>query len=142
MIDNLRDWLGLHLTAVLAVTGKLADWECEVHDDRTFCSSRSSGLAVVVDAGGQIIAIHLHSDGHEGFHEYSGGLPEGVTFGLSRGETRRILGQPQTFAEGGLVPILGVYGAWDRYAYDGVFLHLQFSSADKLELLTLQSVQS
>ena len=61
-----------------------------------------------------------------------------LPFSCGRLEVRSRFGEPSTSREGFCDPILGEYGAWDRFNFPSYILHVQyFSKSDSIELITL-----
>jgi len=53
-----------------------------------------------------VAAFHLHREGHEGFAEYSGHLPNGLAVGDSEAELLRRMGEPLRRGGGGTSSVL------------------------------------
>lgn len=64
-----------------------------------------------------LAAFHLHRKDHEGYDEYAGQLPKGITLGDSEAEVLKKMGQPSQRGGGNISPILKQPVAyWLRYS--------------------------
>ena len=85
-------------------------------NDLIFVNSYETGLSISFIAQKATIgAIHLYAEGSDGFHQYRGSLPAGLTFSMTRGEVEAKLGRPNVVgAYSGSYPRLGL---WITYAW-------------------------
>jgi hypothetical protein len=68
---------------------------------------------------------------------FDGGFDD-LPFSSGRIEVRNRFGEPSESREKFCDPILGEYGAWDRFNFPNYILHVQyFSERDSVELITL-----
>jgi hypothetical protein len=91
-----------------------------------------------------LTAIHLYSEGFEGYHQYQQPLPSGLIFRDGREEVHRKLGTPS--ATGGGKRALGrLWPSWDRYDFDNYSLAVQyspdFSNVDLVSLIARAKVR-
>jgi hypothetical protein len=85
-----------------------------------------------------VAGFHFHREGHEGYHEYSGHFPGGVTFNDDEDEVRHKLGNPLIIGGGGISSVLKKpLPRWIRYVIDGSFLGFQLDVNGKVEMATL-----
>ena len=83
-----------------------------------------------------VIGVHLYSNGKDGYKAYTGELPEGVVWGGSRIDTRRVLGAPA--ASGGGKQVAGnKWPKWDRYDRPAYSIRVQYNDTDNVEMVTL-----
>lgn len=123
------DLLGRHrddpvLLAFLAPSRAL-DWS-EV-EGATHAEAPDLGVELVLAGDGAVSDVMLHGPGVLGVREYAGELPEGLRFAMGREEVRALLGAPSRSAELGVLPVLGLHPAWDRYERAGHRLHVQYA---------------
>lgn len=110
----------------------------EVIDGRTYGSAEAHGVSFIVDPGGWVRTVHLHAAGHDGYEQYRGDLPAGLSFGTSQDTARSLLGTPVALGEAMEHGVLGPIGAWDRFDVDLVQVHLQYANdLTSIELVTL-----
>jgi hypothetical protein len=82
--------------------------------------------------------VHLYSDGHEGFSQYAGPLPGGISFSTDRAEVRRRLGVPDRSGEETVMPILGKMPPWDTFHVDNLRVHVEYTPGVKsIRLVTV-----
>lgn len=87
-----------------------------------YIAVRTAGLELMAEEG-LVQAVTFYQRGHEGYEQYTGALPLGLSMALPRSEVRRLLGVPDFEMEAQDLPHLGRVGPCDRY--DGQ----QFSTA-------------
>lgn len=87
-----------------------------------------------------IVAFHLHRLGHEGYSQYCGALPFDLRFNDDSISVRARLGEPAERGGGKISLVMKTpIPSWHRYDLSCAWLHLQFDSEDRLELLTLEA---
>jgi hypothetical protein len=59
---------------------------------------------------------------------YAGAILSEIPFDLRRNEVLNELGKPTKSGEETYHPILGKFGAWDRFQFTGYTIHVQYSS--------------
>jgi len=112
-------------------------WSFEVSDDpdlgETNYVFRQEGVDVISDSSGTVSTVFLHSSSGRRFEPELEDLP----FAWSRAKARSILGSPSQSGEGRLDPVLGDYGPWDRFRYEGFEIHAQYAEGGaSINLLT------
>lgn len=101
---------------------------------------KKEGLQISFDKKRQVNTIHIFSEGVQGYGQYSSALPMGLSFRMSRDETRALLGPPSQM--GG--PIRAIIGEdvifWDRWDAKNFVLHLQYTEdKNSVTLITIMS---
>lgn len=81
-----------------------------------------NGVDFVCDEGNKVNSIFLHADESRCFKEGVGDLP----FAASRQEVLARLGTPSRSGGRTSDPVLGEYGAWDRFARRGYAIHVEY----------------
>lgn len=110
----------------------------ELIGDQSYVSVPELGLSLVLPDHETIAVIQLHSAGHEGFSGFKGSVPGEVVFNMSRTEVRNQLGTPQLHGEKQVIPVLGDKPAWDSYFFDGLRMHIEYTStAESVQLISL-----
>ena len=98
----------------------------------------SGSIGMTDPATLHVSAIHLHQAEHEGYSEYSGGLPRGVAFGDSEEVVRRKLGEPSATGGGGVSSVLKKpIPRWLRYSTGDAILQLQLDTSNRVEMASL-----
>lgn len=90
------------------------------------------GLELRCDRDEKISVIFLNSDEHFGEDFFE------IPFSLGRTEVLEHFGKPSN--SGGRIsdPVLGEYGAWDRFSRYGYTIHVEFwNNADQIKKITL-----
>ena len=98
------------------------------------------GAALADDQDREILrvsALHLHRKGHEGYSQYPGELPNGISFNDREDEVLRKLGRPIEAGGGGRVVLNRTVPRWLRYSAGDSVIHLQMDSKGRLEMVTL-----
>jgi hypothetical protein len=107
-------------------------------DGRTYGEAIRSGFSFVVGDDGRIGTIHLYAEGHQGYAGYSGVIPSGIRFDMSRAEVRSILGSPAAFGEARQIEYYGEGPPWDRFDLDGAHMHVEYAKGmHSIQLVTL-----
>jgi hypothetical protein len=81
-----------------------------------------NGMDFVCDEEGKVESIFLYADELRCFKEGVQDLP----FNASRHDVIARLGSPSKSGGGTSDPILGEYGAWDRFARPGYAIHVEY----------------
>jgi hypothetical protein len=86
-------------------------------------------------------AFHLHREGHEGYAQYRGKLPNGVAFGDPKADLLNKLGEPYATGGGGMssVPPRLPIPHWLKYKLGEAILRFQLDDADRIEMVTLMT---
>jgi hypothetical protein len=138
-LANIEDLLGksyAELSRVPVLRGA-SILPTEQIDDRSYVSLRPMGISLVLD-NRTVSAVHLYSDGHEGFSQYAGPLPGGISFSTDRAEVRRRLGVPDRSGEETVMPILGKMPPWDTFHVDNLRVHVEYTPGVKsIRLVTV-----
>lgn len=98
------------------------------------------GIDLMLRPDRSIKAIHLYSNSHGGAKMFKDELPFNLKFSYSQEDTRSLLGAPTMTVGGDYSIIYGTTPNWDKYVFDGYFLHLQFSNKNRIDLVTIESV--
>jgi len=101
-----------------------------------FLSSPSEGISIKHTAAGQIEVVFLMGEGKDGYSQFAGELPEGLSFADSPDHVRKVLGPPGFERQASHRPF--AHGEIVRYNRLGYSLHIQFrGSGIGIELITL-----
>lgn len=85
-----------------------------------------------------LAAFHLHRAGHEGYRQYTGGLPHDVRLDDSTADVTRKAGVPSEAGGGGMSRVLRKpIPRWLRYRVGDATLQYQLDDADRVEMATL-----
>ncbi len=92
------------------------------------------GLELRCDAYCSVCAIFIFSQEYGGFDESLFEIP----FSLKREQVLEHFGEPSKTGERFSDPILGEYGAWDRFRRPGIAIHVEYrADADEISKITL-----
>jgi hypothetical protein len=102
-----------------------------------------SGPAVgyqLMHSGGMVHTAFVYVAPRDGFRQFSGPLPGGLTAQGTRAEVRRRFGNPSRSGEAQTFPDIGHQGAWDRFEVGPVCIHFQYmGSGERIALVTLMA---
>jgi hypothetical protein len=121
-------------------TEQLAFWNCRAKgisialNDALFV--RSKATKFLKDGSLLIVAIHFYTEGYEGYHAYTGELPDGVKFSDSKETVRAKLGTPSK-SGGGNKAFGKVWPYWDRYDYSGYSVAAQYNAKEDVDIFML-----
>jgi hypothetical protein len=140
MTKNIADYLGSPASSILQAT-PFKDWPVEKSFEEEDLEEPiinyvflRHGLELRCDRDDKISVIFLYSDEFNGFNE---GLFE-IPFSWGRDQVLEHFGTPSK--SGGKVsdPILGNYGAWDRFTLPGRVVHFEYrANSDSIKKITL-----
>ena len=83
-------------------------------------------------------AIHFYRDGDDGYSQYLGHLPGGVSLGDSRATVISKLGEPVAVGGGGVSTVLRKpVPHWIRYSLESSILQFQLDDETAVEMVTL-----
>ncbi len=102
---------------------------------------KKAGLQISFDKERKVNTIHIFSEGVHGYGQYSGALPRGLSFQMSREATIALLGPPSRTGD----PVKAITGEdvhfWDRWDSKSFVLHLRYpEKKDSITMLTIMSV--
>lgn len=127
MKKKISDYLGLHASIMLN-DEPFKDWEFERSLEEELDPPivhyvfPMRGLELRCDDDEKISVIFLHSDGQEVFDENLIDPP----FSWTREQVVDHFGTPSKSGEKSSHPILGAYGAWDRFAMSGYTIRFEY----------------
>ncbi len=76
-------------------------------DGRSYLELPTVGLSFVLSDDDQVMAVHMYSEGHHGYSQYSGLMPFGLGFTMGRDAVRTLLGMPEKTMVATEDPLLG-----------------------------------
>lgn len=98
------------------------------------------GIDLIIREDYSVKTIHFYSGRSKSAAQFRGDLPFNISFSLSQEETRTIFGNPQALGGGEPSIFSGIVPYWDRYSFELLTLHFQFTeSLDGIELITISS---
>ena len=139
MTKTLANYLGKPVSAMLAdMPFKLWPIEKSFEDDLAepiiHYVFPQHGLELRCDRDDKVSTIFLYSDEFNGFDESLFDVP----FSSNRQEVKERLGPPSKSGDKVSDPILGEYGAWDRFARPRHTIHVEYrAGADRVKKITL-----
>ena len=107
-----------------------------------YLSNEADGLRLKLSGDGTIRTIFLMSEGKDGFSQFRGDLPGGLSFASTRADALRTLGAPAYFRASGKV---GPYRVGELLRFDRPThsLHLQFrADGSGIEMVTVMSAEA
>lgn len=114
--------------------------EPELIGDESYVELLGLGVSMVLPDGETIATVQLHGEGNEGYSRFSGEIPAGISFAMSRDQVRNLLGFPVQSGDGGHVVLLGHRPAWDAYKIDEQRLHIEYSDDNEsIGLITVSA---
>jgi len=138
-IDAIAGYLGKDSSVILS-SNPFINWECEktresdleaVQFDYVF---PNDGVDFVSDEEDKVSSIFLYSDESRIFSE---GV-EDLKMTSSRKEVRVLFGVPSNSGDGLSDPLLGEFGAWDRFSQEGFAIHIEYRlNSDVISKVTL-----
>lgn len=97
-------------------------------------SSKDGSWEFSLSSTNRIETIFLYLN--RGYGEY-----EGISSGMSKGDVILLLGVPDSTGEPSVSPILGKYGAWEKYKREDHYLHIEhideYNGINKITLMVL-----
>ena len=107
-----------------------------------YLRSEEDGLLIKCSTEGDIVAIFLMSEGHDGFEEFPGKLPGNLTFESSPADAMRAFGEPALHRPAGRIGGLDL-GDLLRFDWPGHSVHFQFrADGSGIELVTAMVAKS
>lgn len=72
--------------------------------------SKPAGLEVAAEeTANRVNAVFMYSHGYDRFHQYSGPIPHGISFAMTRDQVRQTMKTPPSFSDRGGE----IYDTWD-----------------------------
>lgn len=119
-------------TEVLNDLGKAGDWDD--HKGHAYLNFRESGVSLSYEKRtGSFQSIFLYGNGRDGFSEYRGLLPAGLTFHNTREEVHHKLGEPVRSGPGPEVDT-----TWDLFQSGDHTVHFEFGADGQPSLITFE----
>ncbi|WP_333682212.1 hypothetical protein [Dyella sp.] len=112
-----------------------------------FISMHADGISFSLTKDRRVDAIYLYAHGHEGFSDFRGFLPCGLSFDMSRNDVRSHFEDkygigPSRFNDGQEISGLGFVPAWDLYVVNDYAFHIQYNDHwNAINLVTLGKSQ-
>ena len=144
-----KDWGDPKVDQLVSELGILS--QLEHIEQLAFASSRAAGVSLAfknkeyIESGGQrysdkgpvsLIGIHLYSEGSEGYRQYQGELPFGLSLNDERDTVRRRVGQAPE-SGGGNKALGRIWPHWDRFALGEHSLRIQYRGDGRVDVVTL-----
>lgn len=85
-------------------------------DGRSYLELPATGISFVLSDDDQVTTIHLYAGGLDGYAQYGGSVPFGLSFAMARDAVRLLLGKPERVVDPMTDPLLGKMMARDIYA--------------------------
>jgi hypothetical protein len=128
-------WLGKDPYALPVYAEKFAGAKAKIMGESPYLDAKQAGISFPLSRKNMIQAVHLYSEGFEGFKAYQGSLPAGLSLASSRADVRAALGEPAMSVEPGGVGIMAIEYALDRFESGEHYLSIQYCAGDKALLL-------
>ena len=94
----------------------------------------NDGMDLVSDEQDKVSCIFIYTDESRRFSE----SVEDLKMTSSRKEVRALFGAPSNSGDGLTDPLLGEYGAWDRFSQKGFAIHVEYRvNSDVISKVTL-----
>ena len=107
-------------------------------EDQSILEAPALGFSLILPDHKHIGAVHLYSQGHEGYSKFVGELPGGIQFSDTRAVVRQRLGSPARSGETKSVPLLGKIPPYDIYPLGDVTMRVQYDfGGERVLLVTL-----
>jgi hypothetical protein len=148
MKEPLIEFLGksydqLHKTESFVALAAENEIEEDEDLDYFFLQSRERGVDFTFNGNRILRTIHLKTeDDQDGYEQYSGSIPFGVSFNFSLQQVRTLLGVPETTGGGekGVSKLFETTPYWDLYDHDKFTFHIQYAEGNKgISLITITS---
>ena len=105
-------------------------------------SGKKAGYEILAE-GGRVSTVFLYVEKADGFAAFPGPLPYRIPVEANRTEVRRLLGKPEKSGKAFKHKILGPMRAWDRFAMDSIFIHIEYSDVElNVCLITLMTEEA
>jgi hypothetical protein len=112
--------------------------ESEVMGESNYLNARDSGMSFALDKKLKVESIFLYTNGVEGFRQYSGKLPGGISFEMSRIQVRKMLGESSFSGEAGGTGLMAIDFSFDRYESDAYYIRFEYTEKDAhIRLVTI-----
>ncbi len=137
--EMLASYLGKHASKLLA-DPPFQNWkfertyETDLEEPLIDYVFAQHGIDIVCDREDRVNSLFLYFDERRFFRETIKDIP----FTLNRQEVFARLGAPCKSGSRLSDPVLGDYGAWDRFAHGGYFTHVEYQlDGDRIRKITL-----
>ena len=108
------------------------------HAGFSYLNSLTNGISFSLDRKKRIDTVFLYGGGFEKFDRFTGDLPGGLTFDTSRGDVRRLHGEPHQVGEIGGVGIMHNDTAFDTYTSEVHYVRITYNPSESaIHLITL-----
>jgi hypothetical protein len=123
----------------------MSSWELEKDEELNYFTiqSFSDGIEFALNKDKLLHSIFLQSADHEGYEQYRGSIPFGLSFDLSQKDVRNKMGAPTTTGGGSKSTVSrDVIPYWDRYDFPEFSFNVRYKS-DKIsiEVITISSTK-
>ena len=99
---------------------------------------KKDGLSIVTDEEYRINAIHLYSEGKDGYSQYSKDIPNDISFNSSQKNVRAKLGNPNRSGGDYEDKLLGYIAPWDSYYFDNYTIHISYKKdTNSINMITM-----
>ena len=134
-----KEYLGI-TTSILLESKPFVGWPIEKSHEGDLAEPiieyvfKGHGLELRCDCHGEITVIFLHSKEYGGFDESLFEIP----FSFNRKKVIEYYGVATMSGEQSSHPILGEFGAWDRFEYSGFAIHIEYTlDLNRIKKITL-----
>ena len=135
-------WIGQVAQKLDVYASFFSDAAVEIMGETPYLNSRAAGISFALTKDSKVKSVFLYANGIEGFAQYTGPLPAGLTFKSSRSDVCAAIGEPSMSADAGGVGLMAIEHAFDRFedgisymrfvyaAGDTAILHITFGLSD------------
>ena len=128
-------WLGKDPYTLPVYAEKFAGAKAKIMGESPYLDAKQAGISLPLSRKNIVQAVHLYSEGFEGFKAYQGSLPAGLTLASSRADVRAALGEPAMSAEPGGSGIMAIEHSLDRYEAGKYYISFQYLAGDHAIML-------
>jgi hypothetical protein len=141
MDNDLSTLLGMQLEDVARtefVRPLMGESKAKLIGDTFHLTIHPHGIAFVASFDGRVSSIQFYSEGFQGYRQFGGPLPGGLSFEESRYSVHKRFGKPDATGGGEVIRLFGKVPNWDRFDRKEFSLHIQYADdAASINLVSL-----
>ena len=113
----------------------------EGEPERAFLESNRFGYALAC-SDGNVDTVYFYIEPRDGFARFRGELARGLASTSAPSEVRGAFGAPERSGDPQPAGLLGPSGAWDRFVWNGLRIHFQYTlDGTGISLITVMSAE-
>jgi hypothetical protein len=134
-------WIGEPALQLEIYHSSFAGAKPVIMGESPYLNAKPAGMSFALTKKHAVKAVFLYASSIEGFEQYAGGLPVGLTFSSTRDDVKSKIGEAVFSGEAGGIGLMAIEHSFDRFEHGSHYLRFEYMPGNgSIRLVTIGSV--